>query len=300
MAFALVSHVRSCGFHWLRWWFGMVSLLWVPLVFLGGQDWVFLGFHRFLGVGLFIFLDWSWDVAAIAANNHKQHHKHPLESAFDVHVCLCFGCQDCFTSLCVAFVSMWAFFQFVVADTAVDTAVGHILILCRFWPLRPDALAERRPDWGIKIDCFSMLFFGQKWRNQHGISMESTWNQHGINCLKEFWNECAADTWYSACCRRRCRTARHFSRGALYSLVNLDDFDIFWWFVSKDSAPAAGKSMSHSVITFITRQDFSYRMRLWSVWRKQRKMLTASPAASVSVSRHVSSCSLLSRFSLVF
>ena len=79
----------------------MVSLLWVPLVlsiffsaflgflcilrcfalvcfglfgFLGGQDLVFLGFHRFLGVVLFIFLD-SWDVAAIAANNHKQHHK---------------------------------------------------------------------------------------------------------------------------------------------------------------------------------------------------------------------------------
>lgn len=32
VAFALVSHVRSCGFHWLRWWSGMVSLLWVPLV----------------------------------------------------------------------------------------------------------------------------------------------------------------------------------------------------------------------------------------------------------------------------
>ena len=57
---------------------------WVPLYtsmlcfglfgFLGGQDLVFLGFHRFLGVVLFIFLD-SWDVAAIAANNHKQHHK---------------------------------------------------------------------------------------------------------------------------------------------------------------------------------------------------------------------------------
>jgi hypothetical protein len=124
---------------------------------------------------------------------------------------------------------------------------------------------------GFEIDCLKRCFEPVKHDGK------TTWNQHGINVWKS--SE---------------MSGRHVVLGSLQatmsncaSLLKRSALFVgkswwFWWFVSKiRQRPCSVQAKachldSHSVITFITRQDFSYRMRLWSVWRKQRKMLTAS------------------------